>query len=152
MGWYIGDPLVLGAIGGTDVGDLDPGDKVWADPVIADYIVYFSTLRGNIENNNPCVNLSDPSGKLFARYIRNVAGVSMGGTAFKTSSPTAPQYLQMVSKARRAVTLGERAATAGINKREVYIQEYDSTIEMLEQPVGALMRIKSWREIFKIFR
>ncbi len=152
VGWYIGDPLVLGAIGGTDVGDLDAGDKVWADPVIADYIVYFSTLRGNIENNNPCVNLSDPSGKLFARYIRNVAGVSIGGTAFKTSSPTAPQYLQMVSKARRAVTVGERAATAGINKREVYIQEYDSTIEMLEQPVGALMRIKSWREIFKIFR
>jgi hypothetical protein len=152
VSWYIGDPTVLGNPVGQDVGDLDPGDKVWADPVIADYIVYFSTLRGNIENNNPCVNLADPSGKLFARYIRNVAGVAVGGTAFKTTSPAPPQYLQMVSKARRAVTLGERATTGGINKREVYIQEYNSTVEMLEQPVGALMRIKSWREIYKIFR
>jgi hypothetical protein len=152
MGWYIGDPTVLGNPGGQDVGDLDLGDKVWADPVISDYIIYFSTLRGNIENNNPCQNLSEPTGKLFARYIRNVIGVAVGGTAFKTSATVSPQYLQMLSKARRAVTLGERAATAGINKREVYIQEYNSTVEMLEQPVGALLRIKSWREIYKIFR
>jgi len=152
MGWFIGDPLVLGDPGGQDVGDLDPGDKVWADPVIADYIVYFSTLRGNIENNDPCQNLLEPTGKLFARYIQNVAGVAVGGTAFKTTATVPPEYLQMVSKARRAVTLGERATTAGIKKREVYIQEYNSTVEMLEQPVGALLQIKSWREIYKIFR
>ena len=151
VGWFLGDPVVLGNPAGQDVGDLDVGDKVWADPVFADFIIYFSTLRGNIENANPCLNLAEPEGKLFARYVRSAAGFSVGGSAFKTAEAT-PQYLTMVSKARRAVTLGERVSTSGVSKREVYIQEYDSTIEMLEQPVGSSLQIKSWREIYRIIR
>ena len=38
---------------------LGTGSKVWADPVIADQVVYFSTLRGSIEAVNPCVNLGE---------------------------------------------------------------------------------------------
>ncbi|MHB8095114.1 MAG: PilC/PilY family type IV pilus protein [Candidatus Aminicenantales bacterium] len=151
VGWFLGNPVVLGNPAGQDVGDLDAGDKVWADPVFSDFIIYFSTLRGNIENANPCLNLAEPEGKLFARYVRSVAGVSVGGSAFKTAEAT-PQYLTMVSKARRAVTLGQRVNTPGVSKREVYIQEYDSTIEMLEQPVGSTLQIKSWREIYRIIR
>jgi len=151
VGWFLGNPVVLGNPAGQDVGDLDVGDKVWADPVFSDFIIYFSTLRGNIENANPCLNLADPTGKLYARYVRSVAGVSVGGSAFKTAEAS-PQYLTMVSKARRAVTLGQRASTSGVSKREVYIQEYDSTIEMLEQPVASTLQIKSWREIYRIIR
>jgi hypothetical protein len=62
------------------------------------------------------------------------------------------ESLQLASKAREAVTIGERQKAPGTYKREVYIQEYDSTIERLEQPVGAILRITSWREIFKIIR
>jgi hypothetical protein len=57
----------------------------------------------------------------------------------------------MVSKARRAVTVGEAQTIGGrTSKREIYVQEYDSTIEMLEQPIGSLLRIKSWREVYRI--
>jgi hypothetical protein len=51
------------------------------------------------------------------------------------------------------VTLGEQSATeGGIRKRDVYIQEYDSTIQKLEQMTGGLLKIKSWREIYKIIK
>ena len=74
----------------------------------------------------------------------------MGGTAF--SSSTGPlESLQLVSKARSAVTVGER--TMGTKKkREIYIQEFDSTIQRLEQPVGSTLVLKSWREVYRIIR
>jgi hypothetical protein len=148
--WYLGDPARLNLAASFDVGDLGVGSKVWADPVIADKVVYFSTLRGSIESVNPCVNLGE-AGRLFARYIRQTSAIPVGGTAFKTTEQTPPEYLQLVSKARRAVTVGEASRVGGrINKREVYVQEYDSTLEMLEQPIGSLMRIKSWREIYRV--
>ncbi len=150
--WYLGDATILNLPEEKAVGSLSTGEKVWADPVISDFIVYFSTLKGSIENVNPCVNLDD-IGRLYARYIRNVAGVPVGGTAFKNAEGMAQESLQLVSKARRAVTVGEvRRLPGALNKREIYIQEYDSTIEMLEQPVGSLLRIKSWREVYKIVR
>jgi hypothetical protein len=49
------------------------------------------------------------------------------------------------------VTVGEAERVAGrVQKREIYVQEYDSTLEKLEQPIGSLLRIKSWREIYRI--
>jgi hypothetical protein len=148
--WYMGIPAVLNLAASYDVGDLGAGSKVWADPVIADQVVYFSTLRGSIEAINPCANLGE-AGRLYARYIRQTSAIPVGGTAFRTTEQTPPEYLQLVSKARRAVTVGEASRVAGrVNKREIYVQEYDSTIEMLEQPIGSLLRIKSWREIYRI--
>ena len=131
-------------------GELGLGSKVWADPVIADQVVYFSTLRGSIEAVNPCLNLGD-AGRLYARHIRYTSAIPVGGTAFKTTSGSPPEYLDLTSKARRAVTVGEAERVAGrVNKREIYVQEYDSTLEKLEQPIGSLLRIKSWREIYRI--
>jgi hypothetical protein len=148
--WYLGIPARLSLAASYDVGDLDVGSKVWADPVIADQVVYFSTLKGSIEAVNPCTNLGE-AGRLYARYIRQTSAIPVGGTAFKTTEQTPPEYLQLVSKARRAVTVGEASRVAGrVNKREIYVQEYDSTLEMLEQPIGSLMRIKSWREIYRV--
>jgi hypothetical protein len=149
--WYLGIPARLNKPATRDVGDLDVGEKVWADPVYADSIIYFSTLKGSIENVNPCVNLSE-TGKLYGRYIQAVSGGTVGSSAFKTSQNLTAESMTLISKARRAVTLGERSATAGAAKRSVYIQEYNSALERLEQPVGALLKIKSWREIYKIFR
>jgi hypothetical protein len=150
MEWYLGNPAFLNLAASYDVGDLGVGSKVWADPVIADQVVYFSTLMGSIESVNPCLNLGE-AGRLYARYIKQTSAIPVGGTAFRTTEQTPPEYLQLVSKARRAVTVGEASRVAGrVNKREVYVQEYDSTLEMLEQPIGSLMRIKSWREIYRV--
>jgi hypothetical protein len=148
--WYLGVPARLNLSASYQRGELGTGSKIWADPIIADQIVYFSTLRGSIEAVNPCVNLGE-AGRLYARYLRYVSAVPVGGTAFKTTATTPPEYLDLISKARRAVTVGEAERVAGrVNKREIYVQEYDSTLEKLEQPIGSLLRIKSWREIYRI--
>jgi hypothetical protein len=156
--WYIGDRTVLNLPAGSQAGDkingLGVGYKVWADPVISDYTIYFSTLPGSIEAVDPCSNLTG-AGRLYARIVRpGSAGSLVGGTALKSASTVQPEYLQMASKARRAVTVGDvaRASVGDQTKREVFIQEYNSTIEMLEQPIGSLLQIKSWREVYRIIR
>jgi hypothetical protein len=148
--WYLGQPAQLNLSASLSRGTLGVGAKVWADPVIADQVVYFSTLTGSIEAVNPCANLGE-AGRLYARYLRTTSAIPVGGTAFKTTAATPPEYLQLISKARRAVTVGEVSLAAGrVQKREIYVQEYDSTLEMLAQPIGSLLRIKSWREVYRI--
>jgi hypothetical protein len=150
MEWYLGVPARLNLSATYQRGTLGTGSKIWADPVIADQVVYFSTLQGSIEAVNPCLNLGE-AGRLYARYLRFTSAIPVGGTAFKTTAATPPEYLDLLSKARRAVTVGEAERVAGrVNKREIYVQEYDSTLQKLEQPVGSLLRIKSWREIYRI--
>jgi hypothetical protein len=152
--WYMGNPAALNFASEKKQGDLETGFKIWADPVVADFTVYFSTLRGSIENVNPCLNLTD-AGRLYARQLRYASGIPIGGSALRTNNVVPPEYLQMVSKARRAVTLGEiqrTAAPESISKREVFIQEYNSTIEMLANPVAALLQVKSWREVYQVIR
>ena len=135
--WYLGVPARLNLSNMLyQRGTLGTGSKIWADPVLADQVVYFSTLRGSIEAVNPCVNLGD-AGRLYARYVRFTSAIPVGGTAFKTTATTPPEYLDLLSKARRAVTVGEAERVGGrLNKREIYVQEYDSTLEKLEQPIG----------------
>ena len=149
--WYIGDPTETGIPSNKKAGILTAGERVWADPVIANYVVYFSTLKGSIEAADPCQNLGDP-GRLYARFIQPMYGLPIGGSALKNAQGQAIDYLTMASKARTAVTVGERQRAGGNYKQDVYIQEYDSTIEKLEQPVGALLRIRSWREIYHVIR
>ncbi len=152
--WYMGNPAALNLTSDKEQGDLENGYKVWADPVVTDFTVYFSTLRGSIENVNPCLNLTD-AGRLYARQLRFASGIPVGGSALRSTDIVPPEYLQMVSKARRAVTVGEiqrTPAPESISKREVFIQEYNSTIEMLANPVAALLQIKSWREVYQIIR
>ncbi|MGB9836325.1 MAG: PilC/PilY family type IV pilus protein [Candidatus Saccharicenans sp.] len=149
--WFMGEVSETGLPNTKKVGSLERGEKVWADPVIANYIVYFSTLKGSIEAADPCQNLGD-FGRLYARFIQPVLGVPTGGSALKNAQGQAIDYLALASKARTAVTVGERQRVGGTYKQDVYIQEYDSTIEKLEQPVGALLRIKSWREVYQVIR
>ena len=152
--WYLGNSTAIDIVSDKSVGSLGTGYKVWADPVVADFTVYFTTLRGSIENVNPCLNLGD-AGRLYSRQLRVSGGIPIGGSALRTTNTVPPEYLQMVSKARRAVTLGEiqrTPAPESISKREVFIQEYNSTIEMLANPVSALLQIKSWREIYQVIR
>jgi hypothetical protein len=154
--WYIGNQTVLNLAAGPQVGDkvngLGAGYKVWADPVVSDYTVYFSTLPGSIEAVDPCANLAG-AGLLYARIVRpGSAGNPVGGTAFKTADLVPPENLQLASKARRAVTVGDVARVGNQSKREVFIQQYNSTIQMLEHPIGSLLQIKSWREVYRIIR
>ena len=150
--WYMGNANETGLDNSKRVGELSAGEKVWADPVLANYIVYFSTLKGSIEAADPCQNLGGEAGRLYARFIQAVLGIPTGGSALKNAQGQAIDYLALASKARTAVTVGERQRAGGTYKQDVYIQEYDSTIEKLEQPVGALLKIKSWREIYRIVR
>jgi Tfp pilus tip-associated adhesin PilY1 len=148
--WYLGVPARLSKSDTLQRGTLGLGSKVWADPVIADQIVYFSTLVGDIESVNPCLSLGE-GGRLYARFLRFTSALPVGGTALRSTTATPPEYLDLISKARRAVTVGEAERVGGrMNKREIYVQEYDSTLEKLEQPIGSLLRIKSWREIYRI--
>jgi len=149
--WYMGNAAELNLSSTLRVGGFGTGEKVWADPVISDNIVYFSTLTGSIENVNPCMNLADIA-RLYARFVRSVAGSVVGASALMGTGGVATQSYQLASKARQAVTIGGMQRVPGTNKREVYIQEYDSTIERLEQPIGALLKILSWREILKIYK
>ncbi|MFO7867236.1 MAG: PilC/PilY family type IV pilus protein [Candidatus Aminicenantes bacterium] len=148
--WFLGDPDTLGLPAEKQTGTFEPGEKVWADPKIANTIVYFSTLEGNIETVDPCSNLAG-MGRLYARHVKPISGAALGATAFKSS--TGPmENMTLEIKTRAAVTLGESERAGGVRKREVYIQEYDSTIQKMEQPSGALLKVKSWREIFKIIK
>jgi hypothetical protein len=150
--WYLGNPSDLGLSSSKAKGSPEVGEKVWADPVISDNAVYISTLKGSIENVNPCLNLAE-IGRFYARYIQTEAGGAMGTSALKGTGNSTVENLQLTSKARKAVTLGDRRQYGTSTKRDVYIQEYDSTVERLEQP-GArfILIIKSWREIYQIIR
>jgi hypothetical protein len=148
--WYLGVPNGIRTTDG-DAGNLTAGEKVWADPKVEDYTVYFSTLTGSIEAVDPCLNLAG-LGKLYARFVVSIGGSPVGGTAFKGASG-ALESLDLAIKTRSAVTLGETQTTAGgAQKREIYIQEYDSTVQKLEQLTGGLLKIKSWREVYKVFK
>jgi len=149
--WYLGDFSILNLPEQKDLGDLSIGDRVWADPKVADYIVYFSTLTGSIDSVDPCESIVGV-GKLYARFVQTIAGSIIGGTAFATAS--GPQEsIELAIKTRAAVTFGERErASDGTRKREVYIQEYDSTIQKLEQSISAILKVKSWREVYKVIR
>ena len=149
--WYMGNPTLLNLSSSLRAGSLAPGDKVWADPVYADKIVYFSTLRGAIEAVNPCQVLGF-SGRIYARYVETTGIFPAGSTAFTSASGTPPEYLDMVSKARKAVTLGEAMTGGAFSdlKRKVYIQEFDSRIEVLVQSISGMLRIRSWREVYRV--
>ena len=150
--WFMGVPDASGIRpDDKDVGDLGIGEKVWADPKIVDYTIYFSTLTGSIESVDPCSNLGG-AGKLYARFLVSIAGSAVGGTAFKTA--TGPiEALNLAIKTRSAVTVGEQQTTeTGVRKREIYIQEYNSTVQRLEQSTGGLLKVKSWREIYRIIK
>lgn len=148
--WFMGDAALTGLDPAKDMGDLGVGEKVWSDPAVANSIVYFSTLTGSIESVDPCANLAGV-GKLYGRFIQAIGGSAIGSTAFQSAAGTV-QNLDLASKTRSAVTLGDTERVSGSRKREVYIQEYDSTLQRLEQPVSAVLTIKSWREIYKVIR
>jgi hypothetical protein len=148
--WYLGVPSGIRAAE-DDAGNLAAREKIWADPKIEGYTVYFSSLTGSIEAVDPCANIAGV-GKLYARFIVSIGGTPVGGTAFKGISG-AMESLDLAIKTRSAVTLGEtQTTTDGSKKREVYIQEYDSTVQKLEQLTGGLLKVKSWREVYKVIK
>jgi len=149
--WYLGDPDDLGLDPDKQVGVLGFGEKVWSDPKIGDYIVYFNTLTGSIESVDPCANI-EGIGKLYGRFVVSRAGSVVGSSAFRTAGGNV-ESLNLSIKTRSAVTLGEQSQTdTGTRKRDVYIQEYDSTIQKLEQVTGGLLKVKSWREVYQVIK
>jgi Tfp pilus tip-associated adhesin PilY1 len=164
--WYLGPAdlaVQLGIDSSLKKGDFNQGEKIWADDVIADRLVYIATLTGNIENLNPCMTLSG-SGRIYSRYI---SGGQTGGSALIGASGTAIESMVTAQKVRSAVTVGKleqltQEGSPTINKRLVFIQSYtqvggarpEPPSEVLAQPVPIYSRlsIKSWREVYKIIR
>ncbi len=159
--WFIGTSAFAQALGidpGLGKESFSTGEKVWADPVISDGIIYIATINGSIENINPCLTLGG-SGKVYARYT---TGLRAGVSALTNSSGQTIASLAILQKARSAVTIGATKQVGGETKREVFIQSYtqpgeggpEPPSEVLSQPVthGNKIRVRSWREVYKVIR
>ncbi len=144
-------------------GELGQGDKVWADPVIADRLIYIATLRNSIENLNPCLNLLG-YGKIYARYT---VGNQVGGSALlNMATGEVTEYIYTKQKVRSAVTVGatqtvRREGLPDLKKRKIYIQSYtrpeaneEPPSEVLAQAIkgSGYILVKSWREVLKVYR
>jgi hypothetical protein len=163
--WYLGlDDLAtqLGISPTLKKGEMGQGEKVWADPVVADHVVYIATLFYSIENLNPCLTLTG-SGKIYARYTM---GTQVGGSALLGTDGEVTQSLFTKQKVRSAVAMGEvqrveQGGQPGIDKRKVFIQDYTAPSGEGPEPPSEVLAmavkhqsliIKSWREVYKIIR
>jgi hypothetical protein len=157
--WYLGK--VSGFSGSLCQGSLEKGEKFWSDPMISDSVVYFTSFFGNIEHVDPIEGDDDTPGKLYARFISASAGL-LGGTALGGGED---EYLILSSKTRAALTAGGiRETEGGEEERDIWINEYDSTLQVLSRGGGTLkdhpdspggsggLKIRSWREVRTIIR
>ncbi len=165
VSWYLGpDDLAiqLGISAGLKKGELGQGEKVWADPVVSNHIVYIATLFYSIENLNPCMTLTG-TGRIYARFT---IGDKVGGSALLGQTGETIQSLATKQKVRSAVVIGEiQKVTSGsdpaINKQKVFIQDYSAPAGEGPEPPSEVLAIsvqasklviKSWREVYRIIR
>jgi Tfp pilus tip-associated adhesin PilY1 len=159
--WFIGTDAFAAALGidaGLKMDTFAAGEKVWADDIISDGIVYIATVNGSIENINPCLTLGG-SGQIYARYT---SGARAGSSALMDANGNAIVSLATLQKVRSAVTIGTTEKVGTENKRKVFIQSYtqpadggpEPPSEVLAQPIAAQskIRMKSWREVYRIIR
>ena len=164
--WYLGPDDLADQLGinlAAKKGEFVAGERVWADPVIADRIVYIATLEGSIESLNPCRTLTG-SGRIYGRYI---LGNQVGGSSILNEMGGPIEFLETKQKVRSAVTIGETQLVTdegqvGVNKRKVYIQSYtqpagglndEPPSQVLAQPVPqTALVIRSWREVYKVYK
>ena len=120
--WYLGPDDLADQLGiniATKKGQFVAGERVWADPVISDRIVYIATLEGSIESINPCRTLSG-AGRIYGRYI---LGNQVGGSSILNEMGGPIEFLETKQKVRSAVTIGETqlvtdGGQGGVNKRK----------------------------------
>jgi hypothetical protein len=162
--WYMGNQTLgdaLGLAASLKKDDLAQGEKVWADPVISNNLIYIATLYGSIESLNPCLTLPGV-GKIYSRYV---SSSQAGTSALLGSGGEVIAYLQTKQKVRSAVTVGNTqkigVGSDAITKSKVFIQSYtrpeisppEPPSQVLAQPVPPTqLVIKSWREVYRIFR
>ncbi len=147
--WYLGDKSKLKpGKDAIEIGKTEKGEKFWADPVVIDRVVYFSSFKGDIEDVDPLKD-TITAGKLYGRYIDSSSG-NLGGTAFIFGE----DFLILESKTRAHVTRGgQRKNPEGEYERDVFIQEYNSTLQVISRGGGPKsLRVKSWREVYKIIK
>jgi Tfp pilus tip-associated adhesin PilY1 len=162
--WYMGNQTLGDALhldASLKKSDLAQGEKVWADPVISNNLIYVATLYGSIESLNPCLTLPGV-GKIYSRYI---SSSQAGTSALLGSGGEVIAYLETKQKVRSAVTVGNtqtvQVGSDDIQKSKVFIQSYtrpeisppEPPSQVLAQPVPSTrLVIKSWREVYRIFR
>lgn len=161
VAWFIGTDAFANDAGidlSLKMDSFLSGEKVWADDIISDGIVYIATVSGSIENINPCLTLSG-AGRIYARYT---TGSRAGTSALTDANGNTIASLSTLQKVRSAVTIGTTSQVEGQTKRKVFIQSYtqpadggpEPPSEVLAQPVTLenKLRIKSWREVYRIIR
>ncbi|MBN2206878.1 MAG: hypothetical protein JW742_05695, partial [Candidatus Aminicenantes bacterium] len=161
VAWFIGADAFANDAGidlSLKMDSFLSGEKVWADDIISDGIVYIATVSGSIENINPCLTLSG-AGRIYARYT---TGSRAGTSALTDANGNTIASLSTLQKVRSAVTIGTTSQVEGQTKRKVFIQSYtqpadggpEPPSEVLAQPVTLenKLRIKSWREVYRIIR
>jgi len=164
--WYLGSDDLASELGISEAlkkEEFGEGEKVWADPVISNRMIYIATLWGSVENLNPCQTL-EGTGKIYARYAW---GEGAGGSALFGPGGELLSFLEAQQKVRSAVTVGKiqeiTQEEETIKKRKVFIQSFtqptdganqEPPSEVLAQPVAWQTRllIKSWRETYKIIK
>jgi hypothetical protein len=162
--WYLGQPDLatqLGIAGSYCKGSLGQGEKVWADPVVSNHVVYIATLFYSIENLNPCMTLTG-SGKIYARFT---IGDKVGSSALLGHEGQAIESMYTKQKVRSAVVLGETQSVEqsgqAITKQKVFIQDYTAPSGEGPEPPSEVLAIsvqasrlliKSWREVYRIIR
>jgi hypothetical protein len=141
------------------------GDGMPASPSVYDIDcdgnmdrVYFSTFKGNIEDVDPVEDTQDP-GKFYTRFINPSAGSLLGVTSLYGEV----EHISLASKTRASFSVGGTREFEGKEERDIWINEYDSTLQVLSRGGGTLkehpdspgnrgLKIRSWREVRDIIR
>ena len=133
--------------------------KTMSRAVVRDGLIYFSTFKGNIEEIDPSASVIEP-GRLYIRYVRSSMGIPGANAVLNALG-----YYALASKTRAAVTKGSILHNSDDSwQREVFIQEFDFTIQTLSLGEGSRiidpegffhysrLKIRSWRETAVLIR
>ena len=167
--WVVGDgmrPDGSQLTSPTDEGS--PGDRFWADPVIANgESIYFASLPGKIESVDPCADLQGVS-KIYGYGIRSftdASGTAQGPGRTLFGGGHIP-WVQSLGKVRRAaIVRGQPEAVAHglstpppLGRSDVFLQSFSGSgaagdrpaIERISEVGTALkgkLQLLRWREI-----
>jgi hypothetical protein len=136
-----------------------PGEKFWSDPIIVNNnAIYFSSLPGQIEQVNPCLD-AQGSSKIYAYALQAFTDTQGVQHRAGQSLIAGSSYLTALGKVRNAAVL--RGDTAGpvarpittnskIPQGDVFIQQFGGQVARLST-LGSVpsvpLRMQRWREI-----
>jgi hypothetical protein len=136
-----------------------PGEKFWGDPIIVNNnAIYFSSLPGQIEQVNPCLDAQGTS-KIYAYAIQPFTDTQCIRRRAGQNLISGAAYLSAVGKVRNAAVLrGDISSPvahtmtnlASIPRNDVFIQQFGGQVARISTPGSVpspTLRVQRWREI-----